>query len=50
MAGTFVVNGDQTTVTFTYAALTQKVLDTVTVTSMEFYYFTTHLGIELLDT
>ena len=29
MAGTFVVNGDQTTVTFTYTALTQKVLDTV---------------------
>ena len=29
MAGKFVVNGDQTTVTFTYTALTQKVLDTV---------------------
>ena len=29
MAGTFVVNGTQTTVTFTYVALTQKVVDTV---------------------
>ena len=29
MAGKFVVNGTETTVTFTYTALTQKVLDTV---------------------
>ena len=29
MAGKFVVNGDQTTVTFTYTALTTKVLATV---------------------
>ena len=29
MAGKFVINGDQTTVTFTYTALTTKVLATV---------------------
>ena len=46
MAGKFVVNGDQTTVTFTYTALTTKVLATV---NDDIAYLYPHIFGEVLD-